>query len=102
MSHRGLSAAEAAPCRALDDDAPHGRGSGRLPVKGVRVRITGGAKLRGFRATTKRSNAHGKIAVKIKPKTKGVLYFEPIVKRPGLACGAKVGVIGVPTPPVTG
>jgi uncharacterized repeat protein (TIGR01451 family) len=75
----------------------------RRPAKGVRVRITGGPRLRGFHATTKQSDAHGKIALKIKPKTRGVLYFKPIVKPPVyLTCGAEVGVIGVSTPPVTG
>ena len=71
-------------------------------VKGVRLKLTGGGPLKGFHLTTKPSNAHGKISLKIRPKSRGILYFTPIVTKPNSACGGKIGISDVFTPPVTG
>ncbi len=72
------------------------------PVKGVRVRITGGAGLKGFHLTTRPSSSRGRITAAVQPRTRGILYFKPIVTSPNTACGSKVGVTDVFTPPVTG
>ena len=54
-------------------------GQTRNPAKGVRLKLTGGGPLKGFHLKTKPSNAHGKISLKIRPKSRGILYFTPIV-----------------------
>ena len=77
-------------------------GTTRNPAKGVLLKLTGGGPLKGFHLKTKPSNAHGKISLKIRPKSRGILYFTPIVTKPNSACGGKTGISDVFTPPVTG
>jgi uncharacterized repeat protein (TIGR01451 family) len=75
---------------------------GLTPIKGVRVLIFGGSHLRGFHVTTKPSDAHGKTTATIRPRSRGILYFKPLVTDPHYACTTKIGVTNVITPPVTG
>lgn len=67
-------------------------------MRGVRVRISGP----GIKVTTKPSNRRGTIVTSIKPSHRGFVVFKPLARPPYGECGAKVGVIGVVTPPVTG
>ncbi len=67
-----------------------------VPVKGVRVRITGPR----LNLRTKPSNARGLIKQRVRPGRAGIVILTPIASP---RCGTKrLGVTGVFTPPVTG
>ena len=63
---------------------------------GVRVRIKGST----VSVVTKRSNGHGVVKQALKPMKPGIIVFRPVATK---TCkNARVGVIGVFSPPVTG
>jgi len=69
---------------------------GGKAVKGVRVRIKGST----ISGTTNPSNAQGVVKHSVKPMKAGIVTFAPVSSK---SCkNARVGVIGVFTPPVTG
>jgi uncharacterized repeat protein (TIGR01451 family) len=67
----------------------------KKPVRGVRVKATGA----GVNRTSLKSNSAGKTKLRLKLNKAGILLVKP---QASLTCNARVGVIGVFKPPVTG